>query len=152
MYNTCAAWFCSCLTFDNELDNADLLNTPLFIPPVTQGKVIKVYDGDTITIASRLPYPNTPVYKFNVRLLGIDCPELKGSADKEKELAILARDALRARIYGRTVTLKNVGTEKYGRLLANVYLNGENLNEWMISNNYAIKYDGKTKTKPSIWI
>ena len=152
MYNKCAAWFCSCLTFDNELDNADLLNTPLFIPPVTQGKVIKVYDGDTITIASRLPYPNTPVYKFNVRLLGIDCPELKGSADKEKELAILARDALRARIYGRTVTLKNVGTEKYGRLLANVYLNGENLNEWMISNNYAIKYDGKTKTKPSIWI
>ena len=27
-----------------------------FIPPITQGIVIKVYDGDTITIASKLPY------------------------------------------------------------------------------------------------
>ena len=143
-------WFCKC--FDTELDNADWLNTVPFVPPVTSGKVIKVYDGDTITIAARLPYPNTPIYKFHVRLLGIDCPELKGGGEKEKELAKRARDALHARIYGKIVTLQNVGTEKYGRLLANVYLDGENLNEWMLTNNYAVKYDGGTKMRPSTWM
>jgi hypothetical protein len=37
-----------------------------FVPPVTGGKVIKVYDGDTITIATTLPYPDSPLYKFRV--------------------------------------------------------------------------------------
>ena len=37
-------------------------------------------------------------------------------------------------------------TEKYGRLLATVYLNNINMNEWMLTNNYAIPYDGGKKT------
>ena len=31
--------------------------------PVYSGKVIKVYDGDTITIASKMPYENSPLYR-----------------------------------------------------------------------------------------
>jgi len=127
------------------------LNTVPFVPPVTSGKVIKVYDGDTITIASRLPFPNSPIYKFPVRLLGIDCPEIKGSTENEKNLAKSARDALSSKINGKTVMLKNVSTEKYGRLLAYVYLDSENMNQWMLDNNYAVKYDGGTKTRPDNW-
>jgi len=36
-----------------------------FVPPITNGYVIKVYDGDTITIASKLPYINSPLYRFS---------------------------------------------------------------------------------------
>jgi endonuclease YncB( thermonuclease family) len=113
--------------------------------------VIKVYDGDTITIASRLSFQNSPIYKFPVRLLGIDCPEIKGSTENEKALAKTARDALASKINGKTVTLKNVSTEKYGRLLADVYLDIENINQWMLNNNYAVKYDGGTKSRPDNW-
>jgi endonuclease YncB( thermonuclease family) len=122
-----------------------------FVPPVTCGKVIKVYDGDTITIASRLPFTDSPIYKFPVRLLGIDCPEIKGSTETEKNLAKSARDALSSRINGKMVILKNVSTEKYGRLLADVYIDGANMNQWMLDNNYAVKYDGGTKSRPDNW-
>lgn len=145
---------CGCFTkpnIDDALSNADWLNTVPFVPPVTSGKVIKVYDGDTITIASRLPFTNSPIYKFPVRLLGIDCPEIKGSTETEKNLAKSARDALSSRINGKMVILKNVSTEKYGRLLADVYIDGENMNQWMLNNNYAVKYDGGTKSRPDNW-
>ena len=47
-----------------------------FVPPVTEGICIKAYDGDTITIAAKLPYPESPLYRFQVRLNGIDCPDV----------------------------------------------------------------------------
>ena len=56
-----------------------------FVPPVNSGRVIKVYDGDTITIASKVPgLKNSPIYKFSVRLNGIDTPEIKGKNEDEK--------------------------------------------------------------------
>ena len=48
-----------------------------FVPPITRGRVIKVYDGDTITIASKLPFKGSHLYRFGVRLLGMDAPEMK---------------------------------------------------------------------------
>ncbi len=45
-----------------------------FVPPVSRGRVIKVYDGDTITIAAYLPYRKSKLYKFSVRPAGIHCP------------------------------------------------------------------------------
>ena len=133
-----------------ELNNANWDNTPSFSPDVKYGKVIKVYDGDTITIASK-PYKDYPIYRFSVRLNGIDTPELKTKNENEKKHAIIARDALHERIFGKYVELKNVSYEKYGRLLADVYLDDENLNDWLIMNNFATKYDGGTKKKPDEW-
>ena len=57
-------------------------DTMPFIPPISGGVVIKVYDGDTITIASKLPYKKSPLYRFSVRMNGIDAPELKGISKK----------------------------------------------------------------------
>uniref|UniRef100_A0A6C0BXJ5 Uncharacterized protein n=1 Tax=viral metagenome TaxID=1070528 RepID=A0A6C0BXJ5_9ZZZZ len=51
--------------------NIDPKALPNFIPPITEGRVIKCYDGDTITIAAFLPYKASPLYKFSVRLAGI---------------------------------------------------------------------------------
>ena len=49
----------------SNLNNYNYKNTKKFIPKITKGKVIKVYDGDTITVASK--YYND-VYKFVIRL------------------------------------------------------------------------------------
>ena len=43
-----------------------------FVVPVKEGKVIKVYDGYTITVQFKLPYKSSPLYKISVRLNGID--------------------------------------------------------------------------------
>ncbi len=123
------------------LTDASWENTQTFIPPITSGKVIKVYDGDTITIASKLPHDNSPVYRFSVRLLGIDTPEIKGSSAQEKDLAKKARDALSAQILGKIVYLENIGIEKYGRILATVFYEDLNVNQWMLDQKYAVPYN-----------
>ena len=155
--------FMSCLTFyrcrsnntENELakipEDIEWKDTIPFVAPITQGRCIKVYDGDTITIAGKLPYKHSPIYRFSVRLNGIDTPEIKGKDDDEKECAKLARDALKELILNKTVHLRNVQTEKYGRLLAEVVFCGENMNEWMITKRFAVKYDGGTKKSPDNW-
>ncbi len=124
------------------MDSLTYSNTKAFVPPIEQGKVVKVYDGDTITLATIL---YDVAYRFSVRLNGIDTPEMKGGSAHEKELAILARDELSKRIMNKIVTLKNVSTEKYGRVLADVYLDDECINEWMIKMGHAKSYDGGHK-------
>ena len=126
--------------------------TKQFIPPIERGVVIKVYDGDTITIASKLPYPESPLYRLSVRLNGIDTPEIKGKSEDEKLAAKNARDALANLIYGKQIRLENVQSEKYGRILADVYLGELHLNRWLINNRYAVAYDGGTKKPPASWL
>lgn len=133
------------------LNNIGYSDTLPFIPPINFGKVIKVYDGDTITIAARLPNTLQPIYRFSVRLLGIDSPEIKGKTFKEKELAVISRDILSQLIMGKIVYLRNVSMEKYGRILADVYLGDLHINDWMLKNGYAIPYDGGTKHRPAKW-
>jgi len=123
-----------------------------FIPLIENGQVIKVYDGDTITIATRLPYKDSPLYRFPIRLKGIDTAEIKSKNVNEKKHAIVARDALSELILHKTVVIKNIENEKYGRILADVYLEEVCLNEWMIEKGYAVKYDGGTKQIPTSWM
>ena len=145
--------------FDNfvgeykHLQNVSWKECKPYIPDVICGKVIKVYDGDTITIASRLHNSSDEtIYRFSVRLLGIDCAEMKSKNEIEKLHAIQARDALSSIVLGKLVILKNVTIEKYGRLLADVYYNNIWLNGWMLENHYAVPYDGGKKIIPIEWI
>lgn len=129
----------------NNLDGVKYEDTIPFIPPITSGLVIKVYDGDTITIASRLPYQGSPLYRFSVRLNGIDAPEIKSKSEEEKKLAKIAKDKLSQQILNKVITLKNVSLEKYGRILADVIIDGKNMSEFMVEQKLAVKYDGGTK-------
>ena len=116
-----------------------------FIPPTNNGHVIKVYDGDTITIATKLPFNGSPLYRFSVRLNGIDSPEIKGKTEEEKLVAKKSQKALEDLIFNKTIHLKNVSTEKYGRVLADVYLDDLHVNKWLLDGGYAVKYDGGKK-------
>jgi endonuclease YncB( thermonuclease family) len=124
-----------------------------FIPPVTTGTVIKVYDGDTFTIAARI-FDQPQLYKFTVRLNGIDAPELKTDNVNEKQAAIKAREALVSLILNKEVVLKNVKHEKYGRLLADVYVKSSmtNVSSWLLRKKLVVPYDGGTKSIPKDWL
>jgi hypothetical protein len=51
-------------TASAPLEIPDWKDTVVFVPPITGGIVIKVYDGDTITIASKLPYDESKLYRL----------------------------------------------------------------------------------------
>lgn len=139
-------WFCFPKRKTAYLKNITYKETQSFIPEIRYAKVIKVYDGDTITVAAKLPFSKSPIYRFSVRLRSVDSPEIKGKSKKECEMAIQARDALHKLIFGEIVELKNNSKEKYGRLLTDVYYGDIHVNQWMLDHKYAIKYDGGKKT------
>jgi endonuclease YncB( thermonuclease family) len=129
-------------------------DTQEFTFPIKGGRVIKVYDADTITIASKLPYDKSPLYRLSVRLNGIDTPEMKGNdvTNEEKEAAKSAREFVYNLVFNKYVRLENIENEKYGRILADVYIGDIYLNELLLKERYAVKYDGGTKIKPASWI
>ena len=133
-YNGEDAWITRCTT----------KNTPRFIPDVRRGKVTSIYDGDTLTVAARHAEQGQPSL-FSVRLLGIDTPEIRGAASAgERRAALAARDALRAAVLGKLVTVDVRGVDKYGRLLASV--TGDfvgDLSSLLLDAGHAVPYDGR---------
>jgi endonuclease YncB( thermonuclease family) len=145
------------LIYKNYMEDATDIkweDTVEFKFPIEGGRVIKVYDADTITIASKLPYDSSPLYRLSVRLNGIDTPEMKGKdiSEEEKTAAKIARDYVSNLVLNKFVRLENICNEKYGRILADVYIGDINLNELLIKERYAVKYDGGTKKKPTSWL
>lgn len=138
--------------FPSKIRVIEWKDTIPFIAPVLGGRVIKVYDGDTITIASKLPYEASPLYRFSVRLNGIDAPEIKSKNNEEKIAAINVREILSELILHKYVHLENIQTEKYGRILADVYIENLHINKYLLDNKYAVPYDGGKKIIPENWL
>lgn len=112
----------------------------------TYAKVTRVYDGDTITII--FPFKNEFI-KYSCRIYGIDTPEIRTRDDEEKKRGYAARDFLKSFIENEIVKIDLLKFDKYGRLLAIVYvdINGTytNINNLMIQHNHAKPYFGGTK-------
>lgn len=125
-----------------------------FIPKIEKGYVISVYDGDTFTIATNLQGEKYTAYKFSVRLSGVDCPEMKTHNMTEKKVAQIAKEFVVETIMNKVVYLKNVKYDKYGRILAEVYLknDSDSLSEKLLREHLAISYDGGTKQPPDNWL
>ena len=70
----------------------------------------------------------------------------------EKKIAVESRNKLYELIYGKIVILKNISMEKYGRILADVYLDDLHVNQDLLDKRYAVKYDGGHKVKPTSWL
>jgi micrococcal nuclease len=134
------------------LDNINYRNSIPFIPPIQFGKVVKVYDGDTITVATKFQYESSPIYRFQVRLNGIDCPEMKTHNEIEKQCAKLAKQLISEVALDKIVELRDVQLEKYGRVLAKVYCDGICLNDLLCDRHLAVSYDGGTKRCPDNWM
>lgn len=134
-----------------QLEDATWRNTIPFVPNITYGKIIKCYDGDTCTLAAR-PYPNEPVFRFSLRLDGIDAPEMRTKNTNEKEAAKLVQEKLSDLILNKFVNVKVIKSDKYGRLLCTVIYDGINVNGWLLEQNYAVRYHGGTKKSPEDWL
>jgi len=106
---------------------------------VITGKVVSVYDGDTVKCVFPL---NNKFYKWNCRINGIDTPEIRTRSKLEKEMGFKARDFLREKILKKMVEIHCGEFDKYGRLLVNIKLDNQDMGELLISEGLAFKYDG----------
>lgn len=93
------------------------------------GVVSRVVDGDTLWVKTQ-----SSSKPLKVRLLGIDAPEICQSG------GAASREALRQRVIGRTVAISFRRHDDYGRTLAGVHLEGEDMGRWMVSQGQAWSY------------
>jgi len=94
-----------------------------------QGTVSHVTDGDTLWVR-----PQGGGEPRKIRVQGIDAPEicqLYGEA---------ARSALTAHVLGQRVQVDVQRVDQYGRLLALITLQGQDIGAWMVSQGHAWSY------------
>ena len=114
-------------------------------------KVENVVDGDTIDVLIELGFDI--LFASRVRLAGIDTPESRTKDLAEKTLGLEAKEYLKKHFKdAKSVILKTEkmdSSEKYGRILGWVYVDGNtiSLNDMMINDGYAWGYLGDTKVK-----
>jgi len=113
--------------------------------------VHKVVDGDTIDADIDLGFDISLTKR--IRLAGIDTPESRTTDAKEKALGLEVKEWLKHRLDGaKDILIKTElpdSTEKYGRIIGHLYINGESvsINNQMVNEGYAWEYDGGTKKK-----
>ena len=114
-------------------------------------KVEGVVDGDTIDVLIDLGFDI--LFASRVRLAGIDTPESRTKDLKEKALGLESKEYLKKTLKdANSVVIKTEkmnSSEKYGRILGWLYINGDtvSVNDMMINDGYAWGYLGDTKVK-----
>lgn len=101
-----------------------MLYASLFAFPA---KVIKISDGDTITVLSGKE-------QTKVRLYGIDAPE------KKQDYGQRSKQFLASLIAGQVVEVEPKGKDRYKRTLGTIYYKGQDINAQMVLNGYAWAY------------
>lgn len=113
--------------------------------------IIAVVDGDTIDVDIDLGFDISLTKR--VRLAGIDTPESRTTNKEEKVLGLEVKELLKKKLKeAKSIVIKTQlpdSTEKYGRILGWVYLDGAELsvNEALVAGGYAWGYMGDTKVK-----
>ena len=111
----------------------------------------KVVDGDTIDADIDLGFDISLTKR--IRLAGVDTPESRTADANEKKYGLESKEWLKKRCENaKDILIKTElpdSTEKYGRIIGHLYINGEetSLNNQMIAEGYAWTYDGGTKVK-----
>ncbi|UZJ39990.1 thermonuclease family protein [Prosthecochloris sp. SCSIO W1102] len=90
-------------------------------------KVIGISDGDTITIL----IDGSPE---KIRLHGIDCPE------QGQDYGTKAKQFTSSMAYGKSVSIKRMGKDRYGRTIGWVQVDDKVLNEELVRAGYAWHY------------
>lgn len=111
----------------------------LFLAVVLSWSIV---DGDTVRIQGEV-WPNIRVEE-RVRMLRIDTPELRGSPDCEHRLAVKATEYTKASFTaGARIVVRATGRDNFGRVLAEVYIDGVNFNDQIIAAGFARRYGVK---------
>lgn len=109
-----------------------LLFLLLFLGKITAapiiGKVVGVSDGDTVTLLT------AEKQQIKIRLEGIDAPE------NGQEYGTQSKQALSDLVFGKEVLAGTTGTDRYGRTLAWIRVDGMDVSRRMVATGWAWQY------------
>lgn len=105
-----------------------LLLSPLSFAEELTGKVIKVSDGDTITVL------DSNNQKYKIRLQGIDAPET------QQAFGETSRQSLASLVYDKEVIILWDKRDKYARILGKVIVDGRDANYEQLKKGLAWYY------------
>jgi endonuclease YncB( thermonuclease family) len=97
---------------------------------------IRVWDGDSIRLGltSRAE---------SVRIFNIDAPEIDGQCAYESELAQRAKHRLAEIMEGGRVELLRQGSDRYGRTLAVIHVDGADVGDQLVREGLARTWSGR---------
>src|SRR5574344_322043 len=90
-------------------------------------KIVKIIDGDTIKVEE---VSGDFKGNFVVRLYGIDAPE------KDQEFGLESKEEL-LKILNKVAVIKFASTDRYGRLIGEVFVGENSVNLSMLKNGFA---------------
>lgn len=117
--------------------------------PLSDGDVVfcpSVYDGDSFRICFIDQRGNK--VRLMGRLTGVDTAEIRGSSEKEKALALRAKQRLGDVVAGEFITIRRPSTEKYGRSLSDIEVGDiKSVTEYMLADPEICRpYEGGKKS------
>lgn len=138
-----------CCTARESEPPRDLSECVVYNP--TGGYVMDVYDGDTFTIA--VWHAGIRQWtRYSVRIKGIDCPEMRTKNANERTVALQAKALVESLILKKRVILQNAAREKFGRVLADVFIEGTSVGHELLRRRLAVEYHGDAKCPPEDWL
>jgi micrococcal nuclease len=101
----------------------------------------RVVDGDTID--ARVDLGFSVWIECRVRLEGIDAPETRTKNLEEKQAGLKTKAFLQGIMdeCGHKFVLKSHGVGKYGRCIGTIYVHGEDINQRLLAEGYAERYN-----------
>lgn len=135
----------SCLMAAASTQAAEPVDDPL--PGPVQGRVLRVIDGDTVRVRARIWLGQE--VETNVRLRGVDAPEVHGKCAEERDLSRKATDLVdRLLGSGDGIVLSDISYDKYGRRVVAriVTAQGQDISQALLKSGLGHVYDGGRKT------
>lgn len=93
-----------------------------------EGRVVGVHDGDTVTLLT------TEKRQFKIRLAQIDAPESRQAFGQR------SKQSLSDLVFNKTIRVEKETTDKYGRLVGTLYVDGLDVNREQVHRGMAWAY------------
>jgi micrococcal nuclease len=108
-------------------------------------KVKRVVDGDTVDVVIDLGFDIH--FATRVRLYGMDTPESRTRNKDEKVRGYMSKDFLEEWMEKDDVVIRTRRDKKgkFGRVLGEMFVRGENINKLMVQECLAVEYYGQSK-------
>lgn len=97
---------------------------------------IRVWDGDSIRLG-------TTRQSEAVRIFNIDAPEIEGQCAYETDLALQSKIRLAELLKGQRIEILHQGTDRYGRTLAAIRVEGRDVGDILVDEGLARTWAGR---------
>jgi micrococcal nuclease len=111
-----------------------LLSSSLIGADSLTGRIVKVTDGDTITVL-------VDYQEIKIRLNAIDAPE------RGQDFGQKSKEALADLVFGKEVRVETHGKDRYGRTIGDVFVGQTFVNEKMVEDGWAWNYVKYSKSQ-----